>query len=208
MPPGRGGDLGRAAAYGDARVHRRCRGQHLGVVDGDDAQRQHKGGHSGAQQHRAVELVQTVTRQQQAVEHVEHRDECRDPDVVIQEVHSHLPGLLSLLYLLNELAQLLDGNLLLLDEGTDGRQIGIVEIVLYHARERALSVSLLGDGGFVAEAVADGLVTDVAVALEHAHLRGDGVEMWFGIRIQLQHVPDKHRAMLPQHIHDFLFLCR
>ena len=120
------------------RYHRHCLHRHR-LVQRDDTQRQYKRGNSREEQRQTIHSVEGLTGQHQAIEHIEYRDEHSHLGVVDQKV-GHTGLRLLFLYLIDKFAQFVNADLLFFDKRGDGREIGVVEVVLDNTSYRPPSV--------------------------------------------------------------------
>ena len=115
----------------------------------DDTQRQDERQQSRRQQYHAVDTVEGLLGEQQAVEHVEDYDEYRYLSVINQKAcHIYNLTIYNLLfaiglYLVDEFAQIIHANLFFFDKRGDGTEVGVVEVVLDDTRDRRASILLL-----------------------------------------------------------------
>ena len=110
------------------------------------------------------------------------------------------------LNLFDEFAQFLHADLFFLDKRGDGREVGVVEVVLDDASDRPAAVLRLRDEGIVLVGIPILLVVEESLALQDADDRRERVEMRAGLSIVLLQLTDEHGAVLPLQFHDFLFL--
>ena len=88
-------------------------------------------------------------------------------------------------YLVYQFAQFLHADLLFLDKRGDGREVGVVEVVLDDASNRPAAVLRLGDEGVVLVSITKLFMIEESLTLQNADDRRERVEMRARLSIML-----------------------
>ena len=105
----------------------------------------------------------------------------------------------------DQFLEVIEGEVFFFDEGGDGTEIGVVEVLADDALQSALAELLTTHYGIILIGGTIGTVRHIAFVLQSSHYGREGVEMGLGVIVELKHVFHEHGTMLPKMVHGLFF---
>ena len=99
-------------------------------------------------------------------------------------------------------------HLLVLDKMENQVGVGLAVVLVHDISDGDAVILAFADGGFIQESIGNRASLEEFLFLQDADLFGDGGITRFGILEGIDQFPDAKLALLPEDIHDLLFLGR